>query len=177
MATTKYNTYLSVKSVNHTIDQLKAYRDKFEKNIERFCEEAAKVAETEIKAILAEHYYTGQTLGSVKIITEGSGKAGWYKAAVQVSSDAILFLEFGSGLHYGAPHAGDMDPPMGPGTFEQAKRQNPEFPNWANPEGWVYIGDDGNLHWSKGMAPSMPMYRGAKEMEWQLARIAKKVFG
>ena len=91
-----------------------------------------------------------------------------------------MFLEFGSGLvglyDGGSMHGGRFG--MGPGTYPStAKRQNPEYANWENPEGWIYVGEDGKTHKSFGMAASMPMYRGGKEMEDRLQEIAMKVFG
>ena len=177
MSKVKYKTYLSSKSMRHTAQLLRNYQKRLEKQIEQFCEELAKEGETVIRAVLSEHVETGETIGSVQLVTEGSGQYGYYKAKVQVTSDAILFLEFGSGLHYAAPHGMEQEPPMIPGSFSVAKRQNPEFPNWANPNGWYYYDESGNRRWSNGMPPSMPMYRGGKAMEEKLESIARKVFG
>jgi hypothetical protein len=97
---------------------------------------------------------------------------------VQVTSDAILFIEFGSGINHSviqAPHAAQFH--MGPGTFEQAERQDPDYPNWANPDGWHYYDSGHNLHWSDGMYPTYPMYKGGQEMERKLHEVAKRVFG
>ena len=176
MANRKIKMNLSVASVRAAIKELTAYQKRLEKQVEQFCEELAKEGETVIRADLATHTNgTGETLGSVKLVTEGSG--GRYKAAVQVTSDAILFIEFGSGINHStiqAPHAGEFG--MGPGTFGRAPRQNPLYENWANPDGWHYYGEGGKLHWSDGMAPTYPMYKGGKKMEEKLSEIAKRVF-
>ena len=172
----KYTAYLSSRSFLRLAKEIKDYRKKLEKNLQIFCDELAKEGFNVIHAILEEHPHgSGDSLGSLKIISDGGN--GIYKARIQVTSEAILFLEFGSGLHYAAPHGGEQTPAMLPGSFSVAERQNPEFPNWANPSGWVYFGRDGNFYHSHGMAPSMPMYRGGKAIEEKLEPIAKKVFG
>lgn len=179
MAKHTYKTYLSVKSVQHTIRQLEAYKKRLDSQIEEFCQEVAKAGMATINAVLSEHVETSVTIGSVKLITEGSASSGRYKALVQVTSDAILFLEFGSGrVGQGtAPHAGEHH--MGSGTYpSEVPIQDPHgrYENWNNPNGWYYYGEDGKLYNTKGMAAVMPMYQGGKEMELRLAEIAKKVF-
>lgn len=181
MATVKYRMNLSAKSVNHVKKLLEDYRDKLEKQVEQFCNELAEIGAEVIRVDLATHNKgEGETLGSVRIVTEGSGRYGYYKAKVQVTSDAILFIEFGSGaIHgYGAPHAGEFG--MGPGTYpSEVIPQDPtgKYENWNNPNGWHYYGNDGKLHWSDGMTPTYPMYKGGKAMEEKIEEIARKVFG
>ena len=169
----EHTAYLSGDSFRKTAQQIREYRKKLEANIQRFCEELAKEGEIVIKSILVEHVFTGQTLDSVEIVSEGSD--GTYVAKVQVTSDAIMFLEFGSGLE----GALDEHPTglYGSGTFGQAARQNPEYENWENPEGWVYYGDDGKTYVSHGMQASMPMFRGSQVMRMKLNDVAKRVFG
>lgn len=180
MSKVKYKTYLSSKSVRHTAQLLRNYQKRLEKQIEQFCEELAKEGETVIRAVLSEHVETGETIGSVQLVTEGSGQYGYYKAKVQVTSDAILFLEFGSGLigQGTAPHAGEFG--MGSGTFpSEVPIQDPQgrYENWANPNGWHYYDGSGKLRNSHGMVASYPMLQGGRAMEEKLESIARKVFG
>lgn len=181
MARVKYHTNLSVKSVNRLKKQLEDYQKKLEKQVEQFCKELAEIGAEVIRADLATHNKgDGDTLGSVRIVTEGSGHYGYYKAKVQVTSDAILFIEFGSGANhgYGAPHAGEFG--MGPGTYPSEvipQDRTGKYENWNNPNGWYYYGNDGHRHWSDGMTPTYPMYQGGKAMEEKFEEVARKVFG
>lgn len=178
MAKIKWRMNLSSASVRATIKALETYQKRLQKQVEEFCDELVKIGVEVIRADLATHTRgTGETLESVQIVTEGSG-SDKYRAAVQVTSDAILFIEFGSGINHSmiqAPHAGEFG--YGPGTFGQAPPQNPLYENWANPDGWYYYGEDGKRHWSDGMTPTYPMYKGGKAMEEKLEEIARKVFG
>ena len=79
-------------------------------------------------------------------------------------------MEFGSGVKYGAGHPLDGDLGMGPGTF-------PGQTHVPQPGYWWYKGEDGKSHYSVGNAPSMVMYLTGKELEWEVERIAKEVFG
>lgn len=173
----EYTAYLSGSSFRETARKIRKYREELERKIQVFTEELAEVGEVRIREILAEHEDTGATIGSVTLLTDGS--KGYYEARVQVSSDAIMFLEFGSGLaglEQPAIHAAEHG--YGSGTYpSSAERQNPEYPNWANPEGWQYIDGRGRLGRTTGMVASMPMYFGGKEMEQKLTEVAKRVFG
>jgi len=173
--TVKYDLVLSGKSFRQAARKIRAYRKTLEAQCQRFVDELAQVGYDVIEATLAEHMDTGETINSlVKIVDGGNGT---YIAQVQVTSDAIMFLEFGSGLiGIGtAEHAADFG--YGSGTYEpKAPRQNPEYDNWENPDGWWYYGEDGHSHKSYGMVASMPMLKGGNAMVEQFTQIAKKVF-
>ena len=171
----KKTIYLSGKSFRDAADWVRQYRDSLDAKVKQFCEELAEIGADVISADLATHDMgTGGTLDSLDIVYDGEN--GVYKATIRVTSDAILFIEFGSGLHgYGAPHIDHF--PYGPGTYPPGPRQDPDYDNWENPNGWLYYGDDGKLHWSDGMTPTYPMYKGSKEMEAKVVEVAKRVFG
>ena len=168
----EYTVHLSEASFRDLAEKVRKYRDRLESLVTVFCEELARSGVTVISAILSEHVYTAETIGSVHIVSESAD--GVYTARIVMESDAIMFLEFGSGLL----GAADEHPTglYGAGTFGQAERQDPEYENWENPEGWTYIGDDGKIHKSYGMQASMPMYRGAEAMQMRLNDIATRVF-
>ena len=46
----------------------------------------------------------------------------------------------------------------------------------ADPNGWWYEGDDGNIHHTYGIQATMFMYRTAKYLEQEFPRLAKEVF-
>lgn len=175
----EFKAVLSGDSFRFYASLLRQSREKLINKCERFIIELAEAGYNVVRAVLSENVDTGQTIGSLDLNMVEDGD-GIYTATVSVESDAIMFLEFGSGLvgmfDGGSMHGGQFG--MGPGTYPStAKRQNPEYANWENPEGWLYVGDDGEVHKSFGMAASMPMYRGGKEMEDRLQEIAMRVFG
>ena len=172
----KYTLALSGESFRFNADIIRRSYQILESKCEQFVKEVAEAGYKVINAVLLEHVETGQTIGSLRIETNSENDS--YKASVVVESDAIMFIEFGSGINHqaiSAPHAAQFG--MGVGTFGRAPRQNPDYDNWANPDGWHYYGNDGKLHWSDGMYPSYPMYKGGKEMENRLQEIATRIFG
>lgn len=80
----------------------------------------------------------------------------------------ILMAEFGSGLRANNAHASKFG--MGTGTF-------PGQTHAEDPEGWWYQTLDGVWHHSKGVTPSMPMYKAQMEIYDQIASVALEVFG
>ena len=79
----------------------------------------------------------------------------------------LLMAEFGSGHRAENP----MNVPgVGQGTF-------PDQTHAFDEDGWYWRDLDGELHHSKGVTPSMPMYKAFVEMELSTIRIAREVFG
>lgn len=177
----KINCVLSGASFRQAAKDVRAYRQLLEESIATFVELVAQAGYDVIEAILEQHVETGATIGSLAV--RYSKRSGTYKAKVVVASDAILFLEFGSGLQGldGAqnPAAAEMPFPVGAGTYPStAPPQHESLANWEiPPPGWHYIDDSGHMRWSTGMPAAMPMYQGGQAMEQQLMSIAKKVFG
>ena len=130
--------------------------------------EVAEAGYQVTRAVLQQNVDTGLTIGSMEIVDESSN--GNFRVKVVVSSDAILFLEFGSGLigEGTAIHAGQFG--MGSGTYPSDKG------HWADPSGWWYYDEAGKRRHSRGMIATMPMYQGGKEMEMRWREIANKVF-
>jgi len=176
----KIDCVLSGKSFREAAKQVRAYREELKRKVELLIELTAQAGYEVINSILEMHIDTGDTIGSLRIAY--SHRSGHYKARIVVASDAILFLEFGSGLQglNGAqnPAAVEMPFPVGAGTYPStAPPQHETLANWEIPyPGWFYIGDDGEKHWSTGMVASMPMYRGGEEMARVVQEIARKVF-
>lgn len=177
MAKSKHTVYLSEASFKNLAENLRAYKQDLKDNCQIFCNELAAEGYEVIHAVLEEHKETGATVGSL-IEIEQDSKGNTFKTTVQVTSDAILFLEFGSGLvGVGtANHAAEFG--MGSGTYEpKAKRQNPAYDNWENPKGWWYTDESGKARHSVGMPAAMPMYRGGEAMKTKIQEVAMRVFG
>ena len=79
----------------------------------------------------------------------------------------LLMAEFGS--RHRAENPMNV-PGVGQGTF-------PDQTHAFDEDGWYWRDLDGELHHSKGVTPSMPMYKAFVEMELSAIRIAREVFG
>ena len=168
----KYSAVLSGKSFRELAKQIRDYRDDLEAKCKVFAEEVAQLGYDVIQMELEGHSDTGETLGSMEFLREQEGDN--YVVKVRVTSDAILFLEFGSGLvgqEAEDRHPYEAEHGYGPGTF-------PGEGHWDDPEGWFYYNSQkgGKRFHTYGQEPSMPMYKGGQEMRNEFKRIAKEVF-
>lgn len=128
---------LTADSIDQAITELKAYRDAVEQAdaavVKRLTEDGAKQAQELVSYMNAVD--TGELMGS--IVGEAQEKRG----VIRATAGHAAYVEFGTGV-VGArsPHPG------GSWVYDV---------NGHGDKGWNYYGDDGRLHWTKGM-PSRP---------------------
>lgn len=122
----------------------------------------------QIERVLSEHIFDGKTYESLhkeEIVVDGHRLV-----RISAESEAILFLEFGTGLFaLESPHPMASDFGMGAGTFSPGG-------HWDDPSGWwfptsderlmVYQSKDGQ-GWghSYGNPPYMPFYNALIALE------------
>ncbi len=171
---------LDDKSLTDAIDKIKKYRRDFKQKCERVVSELADIGYQTAYRILSDHVFDGSTLSSLRV-EQVAGADNVF--VVSARSEAILLLEFGSGLPAArSPHPDAAKHHMGAGTMS-------EKGHWNDPNGWYYPTDDPRLinkynsagtqgygH-SKGMAPQMPFYNAARDIERQIADVVGRVFG
>lgn len=111
------------------------------------------------------HVDTGETLNSIMGYRNGN------KGVLLVGGNAI-WIEFGTGVvanSGNAPHPKAVELGMLPwGTY--GKQQG------SNPNGWWYIGDDGEAHHTYGIPSNRFFYNTAQMLRRQCPDIAKEVF-
>lgn len=91
-----------------------------------------------------------------------------------------LMLEFGSGEYASATpnhrNTVNVKEQVGKGTFPSHLTKPIGNENHAKEGIWHWMDEDKKWHWSKGIAPTMPMYSAFLEMEKQIEQIGKEVF-
>lgn len=171
---------LSVSSIKNMQDQLKAYKERLiekcslfterlaaagilvgQRNLGEFDKYVVFTMETDLQRYGAKTVLYATNSGIIH--SQWMTKDGVKEADVS----PILMAEFGSGLRANNPRAGEFG--MGTGTF-------PGQTHAEDPEGWWYQTVDGEWHHSKGVAPTMPMYKAQMEIYDQIATIAAEVF-
>ena len=177
--TKKISFGLSVSDLNSAIKELRQYQADLNIKCQKFTERLADLGLETAKAIMKEHIYSGETIGSLRIETDEIGSV--TKLRIVVESEAILFLEFGAGDKYSGtnkPKASEMG--YGPGTY-------PGAGHWNDPNGWwfptdaprlIRYTDSSGQGWghSYGIEAAMPMYNASVEMMRNVRKIAKEVF-
>lgn len=164
----KITMNLSPSSVNAAIRELQAYEKDLKEKCAAYGQALKQFGLTKLKIHLLPHIDSGETIGSITAIDESSGNI--VKFRLCVTSEAILFLEFGAGIKYsnaGHPLASEFG--YGPGTY-------PGKGHWNDPNGWWYQDENGNWNHSYGQAASQPVYLTSLEMREQIVTLAKQVF-
>lgn len=160
---------MSRSSIKTAQKQLRDYQKEITEKCRLLVHKLSEIGLDSTKAILQQHVDTGQTIGSLKIEENSSGKI--IRMAVVVESEAILFLEFGAGIKYASAEnskAGELG--FGPGTYSGAG-------HWNDPNGWWYPDEHGEYRHTYGTKASMPMYKASVKMRTSVLKTAKEVFG
>ena len=159
---------LSPKEIQTAVKQLQQYKMGLSLKCKTLVKLLSEYGMSVSKAILEQHIYSGQTIGSIRIEDMSDGSI--TKMSIVVESDAIMFLEFGSGIKYsGTVNPKSAELGMGAGTY-------PGEGHWDDPNGWWYLGDDGEYHHTYGIEACMPMYNASMAIMRTLGVIGKQVF-
>ena len=165
----KIRISLSEKSIQNAIKEIEAYKREFQRKNQIFIDRLSKIGLNVVRATMesipAEEkgsYYT-------EIVNNSHGDI--IGAAIRLTGDKILFLEFSSGIAYGTDSyptpAGDE---YGMGTY-------PGKGHWDSPYGWRYVDENGQKHHSYGNRAYMPMYRAEQAIVLAVRQVAREVFG
>ena len=175
--TIKINLFDS-KSLQSAIKQIQQYRDDLPRKCELLCQRLAESGVQVAKTAIAESPQGKTITLTTDIRPEKAGCKAILMATgnTVTSSDGrsfnlLLAVEFGAGIKYNAtanPKASEFG--MGVGTF-------PDQTHAFDPNGWYYLGDDGEWHHSYGVKATMPMYQAGVEIRRQILAVAKEVFG
>lgn len=175
----------SQESIDNAAKQIEAYRDSIERKNAEFISKLADLGISVAQNSTASPEYASYVTFSKKIYAskEGrargkvSGKSPQVLVEWEVNGEAwvspILMVEFGSGAKAsdasGKPNAQKAtELGYGRGTFPGQTH--------AFEERWHWQDKKGRWHTSSGVEPDMPMWRAAREMRMEIARVARQVF-
>lgn len=176
--TLKINLFDGGKSLKEAISYIEQYRADLPRKCELLCRRLAESGMQVAKTAIAESPQGKTITLTTDIRPEKAGCKAILMATGKTvtSSDGrgfnlLLAVEFGAGVKYNAtanPKASEFG--MGVGTF-------PDQTHAFDPNGWYYLGDDGEWHHSYGVRATMPMYKASMEIQRNIKEIAKEVFG
>lgn len=157
------------KSLDKAIKEIRQYQNSLPRKVQTFIDRLAKeglqVVQSTMESVPDEEkgsYYT-------EIVNTSNGDI--IGAAIRLTGDKVLFIEFSAGITYGTDNyplpSGDK---YGMGTY-------PGKGHWNSPYGWWYVDEQGNKHHSYGNRAYMPMYHADQAIIMQIREVAKEVFG
>lgn len=169
---------LSVSEINSAIKELHQYKSDLNRKCEEFCRRLCEIGVEEAQARISQSPLGKTITVSTEISPEKTGCKAILCAVGETKQtdgyepvNTLLLVEFGAGIKYNStanPKADEFG--MGVGTF-------PGQTHAFNPNGWYYVGEDGEWHHSYGVKATMPMYGAGFEMRGKIAEIAKEIFG
>lgn len=156
------------RSLDKAIRQIRQYQNSLPRKVQTFIDRLAKeglqVVQSTMESVPDEEkgsYYT-------EIVNTSNGDI--IGAAIRLTGDKVLFIEFSAGITYGTDNyplpSGDK---YGMGTY-------PGKGHWNSPYGWWYVDEQGNKHHSYGNRAYMPMYHAEQAIILQISHIAREVF-
>ena len=152
----KYTINMSHKDIEYLTHRFEDAQKSLNRMVDEACRRLAEIGLEKARVNFFNVTYDGTNDTNVSVEKRDGGYA------VVANGQAVLFIEFGSGLvgfGHPEPHG------MGPGTY-------PGKGHWNDPNGWYYA----HGKKSHGNPPNMPMYTAEKELEQEVERIVKEVF-
>lgn len=167
---------LSSSSIENAIKEIKQYQTELNRKCELFCQRLTDLGKITAEAHIAESSlgkyvgvtttFTPEQMGcKAVLLATGGSIASTYGGEIM----PLMCLEFGAGIHYNSipnPKASEFG--MGVGTYPGQTH--------AYEDGWYYLGNDDQWHYTHGIKATMPMYNASTEMILNIQKIAKEVF-
>lgn len=167
----KISISLSQKSIQNAINEVRKYQreliDKNELFVRRLAELGIPVIDQNIAVAQGDSDKNHNTY--IKINSFGS----YSEAKLVVEGSELLYIEFGSGIHYNGS-AGTSPHPKGEefgytiGSYGKGQ---------GSKDFWFYYADTGEAVMSHGTQSTMPVYKASMEIIQNIRRIAREVFG
>lgn len=174
---------ISVTGVDSIIKRLESYTKNLEEKNRIFMERLAQIGIDTASVMFKNAAYDGAN-GDVTVDRTPHWE-GENTLVISASGEKILFIEFGTGVHY-VEHPKGAEMGYIHGTYGLGLG--------ANKNGWAYYGemgsnptpparivrttDDGRaVIRTKGNPPARAMYEASKKMRYKMAEIAREVYG
>ena len=156
---------LSVASIDNAIAELQAFRDSLEAKKYQLLEGLTKIGLSEASVRFTTAMYDGVNDSNVRAELTHFG----YRIVAE--GKAVAFIEFGSGVYHnpGEPYP-DPRPSGIVGIGEYGK-------GYGKRQAWGFKDDNGELVITHGNPAAMPMWYASEEMQSNILKIAKEVFG
>lgn len=162
---------LSEQSIQNAINQIENYKRELVNKNDKFVKRLAEVGIPVISQNVASAI--GDLNKGYNAYIRMNSFDTYSKATLVVEGKDILFIEFGSGVHYngavgGSPHPKGAEFGYTIGSYGEGKGKN-DF--------WFYYADTGESIMSHGTKATMPVYKASVEIIQNIRKVAREVFG
>lgn len=172
MATKTISFSLDVGSIDKAIAEVIAYRDEFQRKVDRLRQLVAErirwSAENGFSSAVVSDVIFGQASeNDVQVTVEDDGNV----TTVIASGKEALFIEFGAGVYHNGP-VGTSPHPWGTYTIGSYDKGNGAKTAWGYGKK-----SEGTLTVTRGTPAAMPMYRGMQDAMNVFDSLVQEVFG
>ena len=175
MARRTINVTLSPEGIRKAIEELNRYKADLQRKMEIIRDKLAGIGVDVIRQTMDEvaaDDEPGEWYAEA-IYDDKENMAG---AAIRLSGNKVLFIEFSAGITYGEaqgqyPIQNDETGKFGFGTY------NPDSPNATSGLGWWYVDENGEKHHTYGNRAYHPMYNAEVAIIMAAKKAALEVFG
>ena len=156
---------LNSDSIDNAIKELQVFRDSIQQKKDKLLKELAEIGVREASVRFTTAMYDGVNDTDVELTSTVNGYA------IKAKGRAVFFIEFGAGVYHntGEPYP-DPRPEGVVGIGEYGKGHGKR-------QAWGYKDDSGELVITHGNPAAMPMWYASEEMQNNILKIAKEVFG
>ena len=164
---------IQITGLDTLISKMESYSQSFPSRIRTFLDRLSVIGLQIASVEYANAQYDGDNDVTVSAYFESDNRV-----VVSANGQAVLFIEFGTGVTYTEEHPKANELGMIRGSYGQGKGSN---------ESWTYYGsegtngiviresDKGNVVRTRGNPPVNAMYKASKEMLNEIENIAKEV--
>ena len=156
---------LSEESIENAIKELRAYAYSLEQKKDKLLEKLAYIGIKEASVRFTTAMYDGVNDSSVSLEPIVGGYC------IKAEGKAVAFIEFGAGVYHNPGEPYPNPRPSGVvGIGEYGK-------GLGKRQAWGFKDDSGELVITHGNPAAMPMWYASEEMQSNVLKIAKEVFG
>ena len=156
---------LSVDSIDAAIKELTAYRNSLEMKKNKLLEELANIGVREASVRYTTAMYDGVNDTDVSLEMTATGYA------IKATGQAVFFIEFGAGVYHNSGEPYPNPRPEGVVGIGQYGKGH------GKRQAWGFVDESGELVITHGNPAAMPMWYASEEMQNNILKIAREVFG
>jgi hypothetical protein len=161
----KITIQLSEESIKAAIKEVARYKKWVDTKTKLLIEKLAIIGAQEASIRFASAMYDGVNDVSIEV---GPTSTGWM---ISAKGEAVAFIEFGAGVYHNPGEPYPRPRPEGVvGIGEYGK-------GYGKRRAWGFYDETGKLIKTRGTPAAMPMWYATTEMQREVERIAKEVFG